>query len=148
MPDPERERLLAAYRATRYIVRDAGAEIAVRIGERSPALDALLAAHGAERGVFITAWNPGSRPQPRAANAAAAARMEAALAAAGRRWLPHEGRGEAGGWSEEGFFLLDMPAEAALDLAVRFGQNAVVEARRGAPARLLLTPLMPTDRTG
>ncbi len=140
---PDRDRLVAAYAATHYLVRDGDREIAARIGVPNPAIDALLEAHGAASGTFITAWNPGSAPRPPAENAAAAARMAAALAAAGRRWLPHEGRGDGSDWRESGFFVLDLPEPTAIALATRFGQNAVVRVERGSPPRLLFTALMP-----
>lgn len=143
MTEKDRGALIAAYRATRYVVCDGGREIVARIGVPSAEMDALLAAHGAGSGTFMTAWNPRSERRPRAGNEAAARRLEAALAAAGRQWLAHEGRGEGSDWTEAGVFVLDLPEEAALDLAARFGQNAVVRVARGEAPRLLFTALMP-----
>lgn len=139
----DREALLAAYRATRYVVLDGDREIAARIDARDAGIDALLARTGAESGTFITAWNPRSEAKTRAENDQANREMAAALAAAGRRWLPHVGRGEGSGWAEQGFFVLDLPEPAAIELAERFGQNAVMQVERGQPARLLLSDLMP-----
>jgi hypothetical protein len=134
-PSPE---LLAAYRRTRYLAGDGGAFATV--GERSGSIDALLEAHGARSGVFVTAWNPGSGVRDAAANRAANARLEADLAP--WRHLPHEGVGD-GGWREEGFFVLDLPEGTAVDLARRYGQVAIVAVRRGEPARLVLTGVAP-----
>lgn len=135
-------RLLAAYRATSYVVRAPGREIAVRIDRRSPALDRLLAELGAGCAVFVTAWNPLSVPTAPAANRSAADRLAAAVAAGGWRALPQEGRGDDGAWPvEPGLLVLDLDREAALDLAQAFGQLAVVYCAAGMPAELLLTGL-------
>lgn len=130
--------LLRAYRATRYGVGDGGAF--ATIDARSPAIDAVLDAHGARSGVFVTAWNPGSSPSDPAANRAAHARLTADLA--GWRHLPHVGEGE-GDWREEGLFVLDLPETTAVDVARRHGQVAIVIVRRGEPARLVLTGVPP-----
>ena len=55
---------LAAYLATRYRVFTEPA-IDLRIGERSDAMVALLARHHVESAVFVTAFNPFSRPERR-----------------------------------------------------------------------------------
>lgn len=134
--------LLAAYRATRYTVLLPGGELAVRIGEPSPAMDALLTAERAASATFVTACNPMSRPAPDGVNAAARRRLEAELAAAGHRWLPQEGRADAGDWPPEpGCLVLGLTREQALDLAERHGQNAVVWCERGCGPELLLTRL-------
>ncbi|HEV7368188.1 DUF3293 domain-containing protein [Arenibaculum sp.] len=134
--------LLAAYRATAYVVPRQGGDVVVRIDEASPGLDRLLAALGARTAVFVTAWNPLSRPRPRAENEAAAARLAAEAAAHGWRSLPQEGRGDDGTWPPEpGLLLLDLDRAQAVALAERHGQNAVVWCEASAPARLLLTPL-------
>ena len=137
--DTERERLTAVYRAAEYVARDGNREIVVHVDERSPALDALLARHGAASGTFITAWNPRSKRQAHAVNVAAAVRLARVLRSGKRRWLPHEGRSKESDWREEGFLVLDLPAAEALAVAKEFGQNAVVQVEAGQPARLLFT---------
>jgi hypothetical protein len=129
--------LLDAYRTTRYLAGPAEAEAEARIGERSEAIDALLAARGASSGVFVTAWNPHSRARGEADNRAAHGALVLRLAA--WRTLPHRGVSADGRWAEEGLFALDLPEDEALDAARAFGQVAVVAVRRGEAARLLLT---------
>ena len=138
MPDPE---LLAAYRTTSYrILAGDGSTLAeARIDTRSEATDAVLAAHGAASGVFVTGWNPRSEPTDPAANAAAHDRLERALRDRGIRFLDHVGVGADPSWSEHGVFALDLDTHAALALADAFAQHAVVLVRIGEPARLLLT---------
>ena len=122
-------RLLAAYRCTEY-----GAAGAVaRIGRRSAAVDAVLLSLGAREGAFVTAWNPWSRRMPPGWNA----RMLLRLREAARR-LPHaEGEGRARRWAERHLLLATDPRRAAV-LARRFRQSAMVVARVGAPARLVV----------
>ena len=147
---PSVSELLRAYHATRYrIVGPAAASPVLAeatIGSRSPGVDRLLADHAAGSGVFITAWNPRSQIVPRAVNEAAHRRLEHALRRLGIRFLAHHGVGADPAWApEEGLFALDLPRALALDLAVTFGQNAIVLIAHGQPAELVATALMPTD---
>jgi len=122
-------RLLAAYRRTDY---EADGAVA-RIGRRSAAVDALLRRLGAREGAFVAAWNPWSRRVPAGWNA----RMMERLKAAARRLPRAEGEGRGRGWSER-HLLLAADARRAAVLARRFRQSAMVVARVGAPARLVL----------
>lgn len=121
--------LLAAYRRTAY--EAAGA--AARVGRRSAEVDALLRRLGARQGAFVTAWNPWSRRMPAGWNA----RMMDRLREAARRLPSAEGEGKGRGWSERHLLLAAHPRRAAA-LARRFRQNAIVVARTGAPARLVM----------
>ena len=121
--------LIAAYRRTTYEAAGARA----RIGRRSTAVDALLRRLGAQEGAFVTAWNPWSRRMPAGWNA----RMMARLREASRRLPSAEGEGRGRGWSERHLLLAADPRRTAA-LARRFRQNAIVVARVGAPARLVL----------
>ncbi|MET0820589.1 MAG: DUF3293 domain-containing protein [Aeromicrobium sp.] len=139
------DELLAAYRGTRYAVIDvAGGTLAeARVGEHRPELDAVLDAHGAASGVFITAWNPRSVPTDDDTNAAAHARLASMLAGRDLVALAHAGFGQDPAWrAEHGFFVLDLPESEALEIAVELEQNAVVVVRRGAPAQLVLSDVM------
>jgi hypothetical protein len=132
------------YHATRYVVTEGAAEIAVRIGEPSPLLDAMLGRRSVETGAFITAWNPGSRPLDPAANDAAAARLASLVVALGIDSLPQQGIPDEPGWApEDGLFILGLGRDTALAIAEAFSQNAFVLVRRGEPAELVFTRLMP-----
>jgi hypothetical protein len=138
--------LLEAYLSTRYLVVEDGASgaVEVMVGSRSPAIDAVLARYGARSGVFITAWNPRSRPRPRSVNEADQRRLEADLRARAIDCLPHRGVAADPSWeSERGVLALDLSVEDALGLAEAYGQNAVVVVDLGEPARLVLTAHMP-----
>jgi Protein of unknown function (DUF3293) len=132
---------IASYLATDYVVIDGGKEITVRIGESSRDLDALLEAHSARHGVFITAHNPRSEPQPDSVNQIANDAIRRIFAERGLVTLPHIGRSPDGDWIEHGFFVLELARSDALSLAAEFEQFAIVLTERGKPAELLLTAL-------
>ena len=136
--------LIAAYHGTSYQVLDRRGAIlaAIRIGEFSREIDAVLTGHGAASGVFITGWNPRSAPTERGLNEAAHRRLANELRARGVLFLPHRGVGADPRWSEEGMFALDLAIAEALEPALAFGQYAIVAVHAGEPARLLLTSLL------
>ena len=140
-----RDDLIAAYHGTSYRVINADGNTAAeaRIGLPSKSIDTVLRAHVAASGVFITAWNPRSAPQPRPVNDAAHDRLVEELARRGARFLRHVGVGADPAWTEHGVFVLDLEFAEALALAAAYGQNAVVAIARGEPARLLPTSLLP-----
>ena len=128
----------AVYRATRYEVDDGGVRLALRIDAPCAALDALLVARGVEEWAYLTAWNPGGRPAPAAANAEAQARLEAEVTASGRPFLRGASVADAGDWPPEpSLLVLGLPRAEALALAARYGQEAIVAGRRGGAASLL-----------
>jgi len=136
--------LLDAYLTTRYVAYDGTLAVECRPGRHEAAMDGLLERHGASGGVFITAWNPRSVAQSDAANAAAHRLLAAEIARFGLRGLPHRGFGADPAWQPEGgLFVLDLAIPAALDLATRFGQNAIAAVAHGRPAEVLRTVLMP-----
>lgn len=122
------EQLFRAYRASSYF---AGAH-AVRIGQRAPALDALLGSWRVPEGVFIAAGNPFSRRMPPGWNARRHIALQERLR--GLRYV--EGKGGAQRWWEAHCFI-GICAAHGKRLARLFRQNAMVALRRGAKARLI-----------
>ena len=123
-----RAKLERDYRASCYF---AGAYLA-RIGQRAPALDALLGCWRVVEGVFIAAGNPFSRRMPAGWNARRHALLRERM-----RALPHvEGKGGAKRWWEAHCFI-GISAPRGKRLARLFRQNAMVALRRGAKARLI-----------
>jgi hypothetical protein len=128
----------AAYRATTYAAGEGAQRVAIRIGERCAPLDALLAARGVDEWAYLTAHNPGGRLADPAVNAAAQARLEAELAAAGHPFLRGASSGDGGDWPPEpSVLVLGLPRGAALALARRYRQEAIVTGRCGAQAELV-----------
>jgi len=143
MADASHRALLDAYLTTRYVAYDGAVAVECRVGQPAPAMDALLARHGAAGGVFITAWNPLSVAQPLPVNQAAHRLLAAAIGGRGLGALPHRGFGADPAWEpEEGLFVLDLAIATALALAVEFGQNAIAAIGRGQTAAIIRTRLM------
>ncbi len=122
-------RMLRAWRRTLYLL---AGRIAVRIGRRSPAADALLAALGARQGVIVTAWNPFGRRRPEGWNRRAGARLRQARGGSRRcrrKAVSRLGRGGAVAGRRSGGRRCGWHGAC---------QGGVVHLRRGAPVRLLL----------
>ena len=122
------EQLSRAFRASCYFAGAHGA----RIGQRAPALDALLGSWRAQEGVFIAAGNPFSRRMPQGWNA----RRHTALRERLRGLQYVEDQGGAKRWWEAHCFI-GISAARGRRLARLFRQNAMVALRRGAKARLI-----------
>ena len=120
--------LRRAYLASTYHV----AGLPLRIGRRSAAVDAVLAALGARAGGLLGAWNPRSRRMPAGWNR----RAEARLRAATRRLRFVEAGGGTAGWQEHHLLLAGDPRCLAV-FGRRFRQRAMVVLRRGRPPRLV-----------
>lgn len=131
--------LIAAYRAALYEVEADGNAIVFQIDQRSCALDALLAVHHASCAVLITAYNPRSRLQSEAQNAAAQEELIGAVRQAGKSFVLSRACDAAGtGPTEPGLFVFDLSRDAGLLLAQRFNQNAIVWIAHGQPASLVI----------
>jgi hypothetical protein len=132
--------LIAAYRATDYVVFDDGREVVLRVEEINPAIDALLMRHGAAQAVVITAWNPFSNRSLDAENERRQNELWQWIAQHHLFALPAEGRDRSGEWpAEESFLIFDMTPQAAEELGRQFGQNAIVSVSSGrAPSLILL----------
>ncbi len=121
-------RLLHAWRKTSYVVDTAQ----VLIGRRSPAMDALLTAHGARAAVFVTAWNPMSHPMPVGRNR----RMQERLRGRLRRYVALPAEGSWRRWREEHVLVFADP-RIVFRVARQFHQAAVVVLRCGHTAALM-----------
>lgn len=128
--------LLAAYRATTWTVAAGGAAAPLRLGEPAPLPAPLLPAG------IVTAYNPASEPRPEAENRAAQERLRDALLRAGARLAPTVAGGtgpDADQWAEPGFLASGIGRDALVEVAGRFGQNAIVWIDRAGAATLVAT---------
>lgn len=136
MPDPLLE---TAYRNTDYRVDDGPfGPFTIRIGEVCGELEELLFGEVAFDWAFVTACNPGSRPLSAARNAQRMADLEEFVRAHGWRYYHGGGVGRTGNWPPEpSLLVIGIPQRDAVELARRFGQNAIVAGRTGERARLV-----------
>lgn len=132
--------LLAAYRKTHYRVRAPAGDLVLRVGVHAAAFDALLTARGVATAALLTAHNPRSAVSSPAQNAAAQARLLAAISAGGWDSLAAEARDPDGVWPMEPMrAILGIEHAAARALAQAYEQNALVWIVAGAPPALMLT---------
>jgi uncharacterized protein DUF3293 len=130
--------LLTAYRTTDYRVRLApGGWASIHVDAALPA--SLLALIGNRSWAFITAWNPGSQPQPRAQNHAAQQNLLAALREVPRTVFIRPGLGVGIDWREPSFFVVGPDLNDIDRLAQQFQQCAYVHGLGKGAARLRLT---------
>jgi hypothetical protein len=137
--DATDEALVAAYLATRWVMRTEPIEI--RIGDAASAA-ALLERLDASAAAIVTAWNPRSRRLTAARNRARNARLLRDIASRGWRRLECDGVGAAadgGEWREASYVVADPALADAVELGRRYEQNAVVWWRRGAAPVLIAT---------
>ena len=133
------QQLLDAYLSAEYRVEEVPVPFALRVGCGSEALRALHVTCGVSCSAFLTAYNPGSRPQSEAWNRAAQDRMEADLAREGFALRRGVGLDPSGEWPGEASVLaLGVPREAAELIGRRYGQNAVVWSDVGGIPELLV----------
>ena len=116
--------LESAYRATTYVVRVPPQTLALRIGERCPAIERLLATRKVRSAAYMTAWNPMSRAAGRAYNAAAARELVSVLRRRGWSFVAGEGRGEEADWpAEQSLLILGISRAQAYRRAADFGRT-------------------------
>ncbi|AOX99252.1 DUF3293 domain-containing protein [Jeongeupia sp. USM3] len=132
----ERQRLEAAYRATRYVVP--ALQLGLRIGRRHPDLDAVLQQHGVVAWAFVSAANPRSVALCEHENRARHQNLTDTLAQCGVTWFDGIGEPLDAGWAPESSALvLGVSAERATQLGHDFDQYAVVFGELGGAAQLL-----------
>jgi GNAT superfamily N-acetyltransferase len=134
---PLGNRLLDLYRKSTYRFCDDSGIVALRIGEPSAALQALMQSRGVAGAAYLTAWNPGSEPLPFEANRERNDRLRAELRSMGFEYL--DGEGGKDEWLEESYLVPGMSLQDAHDLASRHGQAAFVFCERDGVPRLVVT---------
>lgn len=134
--------LVAAYRATDYIVYHSSGTLVLKLGVHLAAMDRLFAQTGTDKAAFITAENPRSQRLSMAENAQRQGALYAELAAQnGLEIVPASGVAEgrtAEDWpAEASFLVLGIGADRAMELANRYEQNAFLWVEHGGAARLV-----------
>ncbi|HET7401073.1 MAG TPA: GNAT family N-acetyltransferase [Usitatibacter sp.] len=134
---PLGNRLLDLYRESTYRFCDDSGIVALRIGEPSAALRALMQSRGVATAAYLTAWNPASEPLPFEVNRQRNDRLRAELGSMGFEYL--DGEGGKDDWLEESYLVPGVSLEDAHDLASRHGQAAFVFCERDGVPRLVVT---------
>jgi hypothetical protein len=119
--------LVRAYREAIYIANEGDDAVALKVGEVSPALAALMHVHKATTAAIITAYNPYSEIQPSAENERMQAALAAELKATATVCFDAIGSDPEGEWEPEASILaLGITLVEAERLADQFGQNAFI----------------------
>lgn len=141
MPEPSAEglspqTLLELYRSTHYDLRlPGGLRSTVRIGEPLPL--ALVEISGQTSHAFlISAGNPCSLPMSAAENRQRIRQLLLDMKAANHPCVPGVGHIPGQSWRESFLLLPNLRTHAVDDIAIEFGQNAIVHLQAGQPARL------------
>ena len=130
--------LVPAYLSTTYRVDAPTGPIALRVGQRSAALDRLLKRRGLRVWAFVTACNPHSRRLPGWRNLARRRRLQALSGRLGLAALPGAGVGDDTEWPPEpSLLIMGIDRARACRLARLLGQNAIVAGRRGRAPELV-----------
>jgi hypothetical protein len=133
------ERLIAAYRATDYVlfVGD-GNDVTLNIGKHNQDFDRVLDRRQATTAVVVTAYNPRSVVLSEAENGARHAALTALLDARGHDYALGEGRDPTGHWKPElECVVFGIPVALGLELARSFEQNAIVFVAKGGVPELV-----------
>nr|WP_240922133.1 DUF3293 domain-containing protein [Oleiagrimonas sp. C23AA] len=129
--------MLKAYKESDYRVRlPSGGHASIRVDQPLPAPLAAMLADENEPWIFITAWNPRSRPHPNVLNRMAQRDLLKALREAGARSVCAALGVGQDGWRESSLFALGLSPVAQDILVRRFDQNASIRGIGAAPARL------------
>ena len=125
------------YLRTTYRVTGVTPPIDIRIGELSPALDALLEKHAARAWAFITAWNPGSKKLDDAENRRRQQQLEADVKQGGYVFYRGAGVPDEKDWqAEDSLLVLGVDRVEVVQLGKKYEQVAVVLGSRGRVAEL------------
>lgn len=131
--------IIQAYRGTEYRVVVPAGQFTLRIGEASDALLALHAAHGVQSSLFITAWNPYSRPTSAEDNVLRQDALQRDLRELGGVFFEGVGQHPTNGSpGEPSLLALSVELEQGKDLGHRYEQNAVVWCGSDAVPQLIL----------
>ena len=132
------EELLAAYLATTYTACLGELEVRIRVGSRCPSIDRELAERNLSCWAYLTACNPGSQPLSAVENRDRHQALRCAVDDGGWACYPGVGTPDTSTWEpEESLLILGIQRQAALQLARRFGQLAIVWGTRDTAAELL-----------
>lgn len=138
-PEAGESELFEAYRNTTYVAETPAGELRLRPGEPNSELERLdLPGRSSDEWAFITAWNPKSEQLDDAENAERQRGLEKRLRRSAHDVFPGEGRANSGDWPPEASLLaVGIQLERAVELAGKYGQNAILAGRAGEAPRLV-----------
>lgn len=123
--------LRSQYLQAKYVVFDKPEELVLHVGQKNQGLDVLLERESAQTWAFLTAYNPYSKQLTKSENEARQAELIQSLNSENLRFIDGYGASdEPGEWeAEPSVLILGIEKEAALAIARRFEQNAILYGR-------------------
>ena len=114
--------------------------IAIRVGQRHPALDEVLRCNDLTEWAFVTAWNRNGVLETMSSNKQGNEQLLEEAKQKGYIILPGWGIGDDRCWPPEAsFLLLGINEQAAIALAQKYQQRALVVGESGGIAKLHYT---------
>ena len=136
-PPPLPPTLEKAYHDTDFVVTDAP-DLVIHIGQHAPSVDALLASHGVDRALLLSACNPYSEASSETVNQLRHGLLCAVQKSLRLNALAAEGRDPTGVWPPEtSLLLLGTTPEQEAELLRDYEQHAAVLLRRGQGVALV-----------
>lgn len=133
-----KKELIAAYLDTNYVVCEGDNRLVIRIQERNHELDEFLDKHGVREWVFITAFNPFSQQLSDEENKNRQSELCVYLESRELNYVPGFGEASDGSWiPEPSLLVLGIDREAAIELARKLEQNAIVVGNKGGKPELV-----------
>lgn len=130
--------LEVAFRATTYRVETPGGVFDLRIASRNADFDDLLVREGVSHWGIVTAYNPGAQQLSADENQLRHRRLLGTIADCGWRACPAINIPDHDDWqSEPGCLLLQVDEQTLRDLALQFGQVALIYGELGSAPQLL-----------
>ena len=130
--------LEAAYRATHFVVEDPRWSGVILVGQPTPELDDFLQDQGFSDWAYITAYNPRSELLSDDVNRGRHDELIQNLDADGVPWLSGVGRNPDGSWpADPSVLVCGINRVTAVEIARKFGQNAIVCGTLGGDAELV-----------
>lgn len=139
--DPVRR---AAYRATHYVAALPSGEVLIEVGQTSPAVSAWLAGLGMHSAIFLSAWNPMSKPLSPEVNAIRHADLLTMVRNGPYPFVEAVGQSPDGHWSEVSLLIAGVPLGEANRWARVFEQAGYVWIDRDEPVSLRIRTLRNT----
>ena len=130
------EEIIQSYNQAEYYVESINEPL--KVGESHPRINELLNEFKASSWCFITAWNPLSVELSSEENTKRNEQLFAEIQ--DYQIIKGEGRDSNNEWtSEQSFLIIGISRKKAIDLAVKFGQRAIVYGETNQPAELIET---------
>ncbi|GAB3739989.1 hypothetical protein GCM10028794_24190 [Silanimonas algicola] len=128
--------LRAAYRATHYVAALPSGEVLIEVGQKAPTVSAWLAGLGLHSAIFLSAWNPMSKPLSSKVNAIRHADLLSMVRNGPFPFVEAVGQSPDGSWSETSLLIAGVPLSEANRWARVFEQAGYVWIDRDESASL------------